>query len=113
MIPNVGAIITNIIGVTIAILFGDPWLAKAAIVFLVLLGESLLESSVLSPQILSHQVGLHPVLIVLSLFVFGSFMGLFGLFIAVPVTALIVTAAQAWRQELQFELSSYVNSGGA
>ncbi len=110
MIPNVGAIMTNVIGVTLAIVFGDPWLAKAVIVFLVLLGESLFESSVLTPQILSHHVGLHPVLIVLSLFVFGAFMGLFGLFIAVPVTALIVTAAQAWRQELQFEISSYMNS---
>ncbi len=110
MIPNVGAIITNIIGVTIAIVFGDPWLAKALVVFVVLLGEAILESSVLSPQILSHQVGLHPVLIVLSLFVFGAFMGLLGLFIAVPVTALIVAAYRAWHQELQFEISNYMSA---
>jgi len=112
MIPNVGAILTNIVGIVIAVVFGDPWFAKALIVFFVLLGESLLESSVLTPHILSHQVGLHPVLIVLSLFVFGTFMGLFGLFIAVPVTALIVTAYQAWHQELQFEISEYVNDSG-
>ncbi|MDX1741001.1 MAG: AI-2E family transporter, partial [Rhodothermales bacterium] len=110
MIPNVGAILTNVIGIIIAVVFGDPWFAKALIVFLVLLGESLLESSVLTPHILSHQVGLHPVLIVLSLFVFGAFMGLFGLFIAVPVTALIVTAYQAFRQELQFDISGYMRA---
>jgi len=109
MIPNVGAIMTNVVGILIAIVFGDPWLAKALIVFFVLLGEALLESSVLSPHILGHQVGLHPVLIVLSLFVFGAFMGLFGLFIAVPVTALIVTGYQAWRHQLQFEISAYMN----
>ncbi|MBT8401899.1 MAG: AI-2E family transporter [Rhodothermia bacterium] len=108
MIPNVGAIITNLIGITLAIVFGDPWLVKAAIVFAVLLGQSLLEQSVLTPQILGRQVGLHPILIILSLFVFGTFFGLLGLFIAVPVTALIVTAYKAWQEELNFEIADFV-----
>ncbi len=108
MIPNVGAIVTNVIGVTIAVVFGDPWFAKATIVFLVLLGESLLESSVLTPHILGHQVGLHPVLILLSLFVFGSFLGLLGLFIAVPVTALIVATYSAWKEQINLEITSFV-----
>ena len=108
MIPNVGSIITNIIGITLAIVFGDPWFAKAVIVFAVLIGQSLLETSVLTPQILGRQVGLHPIIIILSLFVFGTFLGLLGLFIAVPITALIVTAYKAWREELTQEISDFV-----
>lgn len=103
MIPNLGAVITNIVGLLIAIIFGDPWLVDAFIVFSVLMAQSLLEQAVLSPNILSYQVGLHPILIMLALFVFGYFMGLFGLLIAVPATALILTAYKAYRDELNLE----------
>ena len=99
MIPNLGAVITNVIGIAVALLFGDPALLTALKVMLVLLGQALLESSVLTPNILSHSVGLHPVLILLALFIFGSFLGIFGLFIAVPATALIMTVYKQYREE--------------
>ncbi len=111
LIPSLGIIITNVIGILIAITFGDPWLVKALIVFLVLLGESILEQTVLTPKILSTQVGLHPVLILLSLFVFGYFLGLFGLLIAVPVTALLMTFYKSFRHELTLELASGNTAG--
>jgi len=98
LIPNLGAVLTNIIALLIALLFGDPPLLDAVIVTGVLLGQGLLEASVLSPHILSHQVGLHPVLILLSLFVFGYFLGAFGLLIAVPTTAILVGFYQSYRE---------------
>jgi predicted PurR-regulated permease PerM len=106
MVPNLGVILTNIIGILIAVVFGDPWWLDALIVFLVLAGESLLEQSVLTPKILSSQVGLHPVLILLSLFVFGFFLGIFGLLIAVPATALIMTFYKTYRDQMTLELAS-------
>ncbi|SHK21520.1 AI-2E family transporter [Rhodothermus profundi] len=98
LIPNLGAVLTNIIALLIALLFGDPPWLDAVIVTAVLLGQGLLEASVLSPHILSHQVGLHPVLILLSLFVFGYFLGAFGLLIAVPTTAIMVGFYQSYRE---------------
>lgn len=104
-IPNLGAIITLIIGVLIAFTAGG-WV-KALIVAIVLLGQSFLEQSVLTPNIMSHQVGLHPVLILLSLLIFGSFLGIFGLLIAVPATAIMVMTYKAGREELTLELNEY------
>jgi predicted PurR-regulated permease PerM len=104
LIPNIGIIITQIVGISLALIFGEPGLVKALIVFLVLLGESLFEQSVLTPKIQTRQVGLHPVLIMMSLFVFGSLMGFVGLLIAVPATALLVIAWSAWRDELTLNL---------
>jgi predicted PurR-regulated permease PerM len=104
-IPNLGAIITLILGVLIALTAGG-WV-KALIVAIVLLGQSFLEQSVLTPNIMSHQVGLHPLLILLSLLVFGSFFGILGLLIAVPATAIMVTAYKAYREELTLELNEY------
>lgn len=101
LIPNLGAVLTNIIALLIAFLFGDPPLLNAVIVTAVLLGQGLLEASVLSPHILSHQVGLHPVLILLSLFVFGYFLGALGLLIAVPITAIFVGFYQSYQEARQ------------
>ena len=97
MIPTLGILLTNIVGVLLAIIFGDPWLVDVIIVVAVLGAQSLLEQTVLTPNILSYQVGLHPVLILLSLFVFGYFLGVLGLIVAVPVTALVVTAYETYR----------------
>ena len=112
MIPNLGAIITNIIGVLIALVFGDPWYWDVVKVMAVLTAQGLLEQSVLTPNILSHHVGLHPVLIILSLFVFGYFLGIFGLLIAVPVTALIMTVYKAYRDQVTLDLADYERPAG-
>lgn len=103
MIPNLGAVITTVVGLLIAMIFGNPWLVDAFIVFSVLMAQSLLEQAILTPNILSYQVGLHPVLIMLALFVFGYFLGLLGFLIAVPATALILTAYKAYRDDLNLE----------
>ena len=105
LIPNIGALITMVLGVAVALIFGDPVLKDVLVVVGVLLGQSLLEGSILGPKILSSQVGLHPVLIILSLFVFGYFMGVFGLLIAVPVTALLMTYYKSYRDEMTLDLN--------
>ncbi len=105
LIPNFGIVITNIVGVLIAIIFGDPWPIKALSVVGVLMAESILETTVLTPNIMSYQVGVHPVLVILSLFVFGNFMGFLGLLIAVPATAILVTLYRTYRSEIVPELS--------
>lgn len=104
-IPQLGAIITMIVGGLLVFLLGG-WV-QAAIVIAVLLGESFLEQSVLTPNILSYQVGLHPVVVLFSLLAFGTFLGVFGLLIAVPLTAILVTAYRAYREELTLELGDY------
>lgn len=105
LIPQIGAIITMLVGSLIALVLGS-WV-KAALVVVVLLGESLLEQSVLTPNILSYQVGLHPLLVLFSLLVFGTLLGVFGLLIAVPVTAILVTGYRAYRDELSLDLTEY------
>ena len=107
MIPNLGMIITLVIGGLVALIFGDPWYIDLLIIVGTLLGQSLLEGSVLTPKIMSHQVGLHPVLILLSLFVFGYFLGIFGLLIAVPASAIIMTAYKSYRDDLTLDLMDH------
>jgi len=104
-IPQLGALLTMVIGAFVAFVLGG-WV-KATVVVAVLVGESLLEQSVLTPNILSYQVGLHPLLVLFSLLTFGLFLGIFGLLIAVPLTAILVTGYRAYREELTLELAEY------
>ncbi len=109
MIPSLGAILTNIVGITIALVFGERGLVDVVIVVTVLFAEGLLEQAVLVPKILSQHVGLHPVVILLSLFIFGFFFGFFGLFIAVPLMALVTTAYTTIRKDTTLDLSSFLS----
>ena len=105
MIPNVGIILTNVIGVLIALIFGTP--LDALVVVLVLFGQQILEATILSPNIMSQQVGIHPVLVILSLLLFGATMGFFGLLIAVPFTALLVAFYTTYREAMTLDLTEY------
>jgi predicted PurR-regulated permease PerM len=104
MIPNLGAIMTYIIGGLLMLAFGT-W-GDLAITMAVLVGVSFLEQSVLTPNIMGHQVGLHPVLIIFSLFVFSALLGFLGLLIAVPVTALLVGVYKAYRHQLVLDFEA-------
>ncbi len=104
LIPNIGIIVTNVIGIGIGLFLGDPWYVDVFKIVAVLMGQSILESTVLVPNIMSQQMGLHPVLIIFSLFIFAHFMGWLGLVIAVPVTALIMAAYKTYRDHIRFEL---------
>jgi predicted PurR-regulated permease PerM len=97
-----------VIGAVVALILGS-W-TKAVIVIAVLVGEAFLEQSVLTPNILSYQVGIHPLLVLFSLLVFGMLFGILGLLIAVPVTTILVTVYRAYREELTIDLSEYVTS---
>ena len=113
MIPNLGAIITAVIGIGVALIFGQRGIVDVVLVSAILFFQSMLEQSVLVPKILSHHIGLHPILILFSLFVFGHFFGIFGLFIAVPVTALITTSYTTLRRDYSIDLSTFFTSSEA
>ncbi|HYE94988.1 MAG TPA: AI-2E family transporter [Rubricoccaceae bacterium] len=103
-IPNLGAILTYVIGILLTLAFGT--VGDLIVVVAVLAGQAILEQTVLTPNIMSHSVGLHPVLVLLSLFVFSALFGFLGLLIAVPVTALLVGVYQAYRDEMTLDLAA-------
>lgn len=107
MIPNLGAILTYIIGGLLMLAFGS--LGDFFVVMIVLVGQSFLEQSVLTPNIMGQSVGLHPVLIIFSLFVFSAFFGFLGLLIAVPVTALLVQMYKAFREDFVIDIEAQEN----
>ena len=75
------------LAVSVALLGGSPIKAMYAAIVILLLQQ--LDSAVIVPKIVGNKVELHPVLVILSLSVFGSIFGIWGMVFAVPVTAII------------------------
>jgi len=86
IVPYVGITITLIVAVLIGLFSASPWIAALKAV-LVIEAVQVVEGAVLSPRIVGDRVGLHPVWVILAVLLFSKFMGVVGLLIAVPVTA--------------------------
>jgi len=105
-IPYVGLLTSLVVSSMVALFSGDPVLSKVVLVVIMYLSQKLLEASVFAPKIIGSQVGLHPVLLILCLLVFGFFLGFVGLLIAVPASALIVAGVDAWETKREEGIQS-------
>ncbi len=100
-IPFFGTIASMIIGSIVALL-ADPPNASSHIIGLVLVinGLHFINAYIIEPRVLGTRVGLHPVLLLGSLFVFGHFLGFVGFLIAVPTTAILMIFFRDWKESL-------------
>lgn len=87
-IPNFGSIIATILPTAMVLVQFDS--AGKALLFLVI--SSVVQNVVgnfLEPKILGEKLGLNPIVILLSLLIWGYVWGIAGMFLAVPFTAVI------------------------
>ncbi|MDG1202362.1 MAG: AI-2E family transporter [SAR86 cluster bacterium] len=99
LIPFLGAFIVTLpVAVLGLVQFGltfDFWLLMG--VYLVL---QILDGYLLVPILFSDAVKLHPVVIMLAVFVFGAMFGFWGIFFAIPIATLIKAIWNSWPESL-------------
>jgi putative permease len=95
LIPLFGAILVTIPVVAIGLF---QWgLDTSFYVFLITYFLiQILDGNVLFPLLMGNEVNLHPVLIILSILVFGGIWGFWGLLLAVPIATLIRAVFKVW-----------------
>lgn len=98
LIPYFGLLTSLTLSVLVALFSGEDASLKVLFVVATYGFLQVLEFSVLSPNILGKQIGLHPVLLILALLVFGFFLGFLGLIIAVPTTAIVIMTVKEWEE---------------
>jgi len=59
---------------------------------------TVLEGFVLTPKLVGKRIGLNPLYVVFALMAFGSLFGLIGVFVALPVSAVLLVAIRRFRQ---------------
>jgi predicted PurR-regulated permease PerM len=110
-IPQIGAYISGAIGVLFA-LTGGPEVALIYLIYVSIL-QGIVDGQILAPRILGHSVGIHPVVSVVFMFIFGTFFGLWGAFLAAPIVAVIQTYVVAsWKAWQEREPEQFPGAGG-
>ena len=98
-IPQIGAYISGLIGILIALTQG--WEVALIYGIFVTLVQGVLDAQVLAPRILGHAVGLHPVVSLFSMLIFGALFGLLGAILAIPIAGVasvfVYASWKAWQ----------------
>lgn len=92
LLPYIGPMIGAGLSIGLALLqFGFDW---HVIVVAATFGlGQLLENTFLTPMLVGDRVGLHPMVVMVALIVAGNVLGLWGLVVALPVTAALAVVA--------------------
>ena len=95
IIPYVGVI--SVFSITSLLVLADQGFGGTFYgVVALFLSIQLLENLVLQPLILGKETGLHPMAIIISLFVFADLFGFLGVLLAVPLASMTIILAQEY-----------------
>ncbi|RPE72034.1 putative PurR-regulated permease PerM [Pacificibacter maritimus] len=116
-IPYVGALVGGVLSIGLAlfqfwggetmvdgetVMMSTDWLRIGLVIGIFAIGQ-FFEGNILTPNLVGSSIGLHPVLLIFALTVFGTLFGFVGMLIAVPVAASIGVVAR-------FGIEQYQNS---
>jgi predicted PurR-regulated permease PerM len=95
-IPLVGTLIATAIVVLFALSVSQP---IAIFILIAFLAYNVIESNVVLPHVYGHVLGISPFAVLVAILVGFQLVGLIGVFIALPMAAVIPAAERAWRKE--------------
>ena len=104
IIPFVGAFLVTIPVIVIGLLQFGLGTQFTILISLYLLLQAL-DGNLLVPIIFSETLKLHPVIIILAVFIFGSMFGFWGVFFSIPIATFIKAVWNAWPSSLPSESS--------
>lgn len=99
-IPYIGYGVALILALFSALLQAETGVSLLAVLALYIMGQAI-ESFVLTPKLVGEKIGLHPVLVVFALILFGSWFGFFGILLALPMSAIILVLCKHAMQAYQ------------
>ena len=93
-IPTLGSIAAGVIISLFALLQFWPEPAPIIIIIAIILGVNLILGNILDPKIVGDHVGISPLVILVSLSIWGFIWGFAGMVLAVPMTVIIKIACE-------------------
>ncbi len=94
MIPYIGPVIGTVLASVVALLSGDFILIIWVIVAMIIVQQ--IDNNLLAPKIVGDSVGLHPIFTMIAILIGGNIGGLFGMLMAVPLTAAAKIIIKEW-----------------
>ena len=105
IVPYLGNIIGLGTALPLAFFQEDGGLMRVLAVLVVFAVVQMIEGYLLTPKIMGDRTGLHPVVIILAIFFWGSALnGIMGMILAIPLTAFLVVFWRLAREKYMPEL---------
>lgn len=87
LIPFLGAIIAIVVAIIITLFTGG--ISQAIWMAIVVIVLQQIDANIINPKILGDSLEISPILIIFSITVIGAYFGIMGMFLAVPIVAMI------------------------
>lgn len=102
MIPYFGPIVGAVPAIILNVIDKGS-LSAALVVVLAFIAIRIIDDTLVSPNILGRSLEIHPLLVIIAIFIGGEMFGIMGLLLCIPVTGIIKVTAQ----ELLWNLKNY------
>ena len=93
-VPLVGPLVMAIIATALALLHSGYWMALAVLIFLGVL--RIVQDYVIYPRIIGVGIHLHPLAVILAILSGAELAGVAGVFLAIPVIAILTVSYRHW-----------------
>jgi predicted PurR-regulated permease PerM len=93
-VPLVGPLLMAILATALALLHSGYWMALAVLIFLGVL--RIVQDYVLYPRIIGVGIHLHPLAVILAILAGAELAGVAGIFLAIPVIAILTVSYRHW-----------------
>src|SRR5258706_9947921 len=96
-VPLVGPLVVAILAILLALLHSGFGLAFAVMIFLGVL--RVVEDYVIYPRLIGQGINLHPLAVILAILAGAEIAGVAGIFLAIPVIAIITVSYRHWLEQ--------------
>jgi len=93
-VPLVGPLMIAVVAVILAVLHAGPFSALMVIIFLVVL--RIVQDYAVYPRLIGHGIHLHPLAVIVALLSGHELAGVAGIFLAIPVVAILTVSYRHW-----------------
>lgn len=88
IIPYLGTYSALALSILVSLTY-SPSLKTVILILLLFAVVKGIDNFILSPKILGKSSGIHPIIVIISIFIGGKLLGIMGMLLAIPITALI------------------------
>lgn len=107
LIPYFGGIFTNIIAAITAFVISPALFIRTIITFIIL---STLDGYVINPLVYGKTNQVHPLVVILSVFVGGTLFGVLGIILSLPVAIILITTYKYFKEDINVKIEDIKDS---
>jgi len=97
LVPYFGGMITNTVAAVTAFVISPSLFIRTVITFGIL---STIDGYVINPMVYGKTNKLHPLIVIMSVFIGGVLLGILGIFIAIPLAIIILSTIKYFKEDM-------------